>query len=469
MASCTERIDATLSAVRGLDPKLRAFISVFEEHARNRAAEIDSTPSAGRGPLYGAAVAVKDNICTDIGATTCASKMLRDYHSPFNAHVIDNLRDAGAVIVGKTNLDEFAMGSSTENSGLFPTLNPWDPKRVPGGSSGGSAVAVAARLTPYALGSETGGSIRQPASFCGVSGLKPSYGRVSRYGLVAFASSLDQIGPIAVDARGLAEVMNVISGRDARDSTSVDAAVPDYVARLDEPVGDARIGVAAEYFGEGLHPETRRAVEAAIETYRRLGADIREIHLPHAPYTIACYYLVCTAEASSNLARFDGVRYGLRADKPMDHIDLYSASREIGLGHEVKRRIMLGTFALTSGYYDAYYLKALKVRTLIRNDFVEAFRTCDVILSPTTPTPAFKLGEKSDNPLEMYLADIYNCAANLAGLPAVSIPCGFTTDRLPVGLQLTAPAFAEDRLLQIAHWYQQATDHHLQKPPICAE
>jgi aspartyl-tRNA(Asn)/glutamyl-tRNA(Gln) amidotransferase subunit A len=323
-------------------------------------------------------------------------------------------------------------------------------------------------MVPFALGSETGGSVRQPASFCGVCGLKPSYGRVSRYGLVAFGSSLDQVGVLAADVRGAALLLRTIAGHDRRDSTSVNEPAPDYVARLDEPVARVRIGIAADYFGEGLNAETRKAVEAAIEVYTRLGAEVHEIRLPHAPYTIACYYIVCTAEASSNLARYDGVRYGHRTPRPSDYIDLYSASRDEGFGAEVKRRIMLGTYVLSSGYYDAYYLKALKVRTLIKNDFVEAFKQCDVILSPTTPTPAFKFGEKTQNPLEMYLADIYNCAANLAGIPAISIPCGFTESGLPIGLQLMAPHFEEARLLQIARMFADATNFHLRRPPIAA-
>lgn len=467
MSNATLNVQKSLAAIKAVDPEVRAILSTLDDHASERARQFDLQPAGG--PLAGKTVVIKDNICTDTGTTTCGSRLLENFHSPYSAHVVERLQSAGAIVVAKANLDEFAMGSSTENSGFHPTRNPWNPDHVPGGSSGGSIVAVAARMAPYALGSETGGSIRQPASFCGVSGLKPTYGRVSRYGLVAFASSLDQIGPVAIDVRGLAELMSVIAGRDERDSTSVDVPVPDYVSRLEEPVGNVRIGIASEYFADGLHAETRRAVESAIETYKKLGAEVCEIHLPHAPYTIGCYYLICTAEASSNLARFDGVRYGRRTPSPRDYFDVYNGSRAEGLGPEVKRRIMLGTFALSSGYYDAYYLKALKVRTLIKNDFVDALKKCDVILSPTTPTPAFKLGEKSDNPLEMYLGDIYNCAANLAGIPAVSIPCGFSPNRLPIGLQLMAPHFAEDRLLQIAHWYQQATDHHLQKPPICAE
>lgn len=468
-ASAAGQVSEALARIRRLDPHLRCVLTALEEDASARAAALDAAPPTPRGPLFGVPVAVKDNICTSSGATTCGSKILANFRAPYAAHVIERLHEAGAVVVAKTNLDEFAMGSSTENSGFFPTRNPWDVERVPGGSSGGSIVAVAARLVPYALGSETGGSIRQPASFCGVCGLKPTYGRVSRYGLVAFASSLDQVGPVAVDVPGVVRLLGAIAGRDERDSTSVGEPVPDYEGMLAESPGRIRIGYAREYFGEGLHPETRKATEAAIEVYRKLGADVREISLPHSAYTIACYYIVCTAEASSNLARFDGVRYGHRTKEPADYIDMYSATRDEGFGPEVKRRIMLGTYALSSGYYDAYYLKALKVRTLIKGDFLEAFKACDVIVSPTTPTPAFRFGEKADNPLEMYLADIYNCAANLAGIPAMSIPCGFTESGLPIGLQLMAPHFAEGRLLQIAHAYQKATEHHLRKPPICAE
>jgi aspartyl-tRNA(Asn)/glutamyl-tRNA(Gln) amidotransferase subunit A len=466
--TASEQIDTALERIKRVDPKLRCCISTLDDDARRRAAELDKQGKKA-GPLFGAPIAVKDNICTAAGTTTCGSKILANYRSPYDAHVIERLYNAGAVIVAKANCDEFAMGSSTENSGFFTTRNPWDPDRVPGGSSGGSIAAVASRMVPYALGSETGGSVRQPASLCGVCGLKPTYGRISRYGLVAFASSLDQIGPAALDVRGVAELLRAISGRDPRDSTSVEEPVPDYVAMLDEPVGNMRIGYAREYFGEGLHPETRKAVEAAIEVYKKLGAEVNEISLPHSPYVIACYYLVCTAEASSNLARFDGVRYGHRTANPTNYIDLYSASREEGFGAEVKRRIMLGTFALSSGYYDAYYLKALKVRTLIKRDFLEAFKKCDVILSPTTPTPAFKIGEKVDDPLAMYLADIYNCAANLAGIPALSIPCGFTAAGLPIGLQLMGPHFGEGRILPVANAYQKETEHHLLKPPICAK
>jgi len=460
------RIRRVLGNIAEVDPRVSAVLSTFGDESLDCARRLDA--AAGGGALFGQAVAVKDNICTDMGATTCGSKILENFHAPYNAHVVECLAGAGAVIVAKTNLDEFAMGSSTENSGTGPTKNPWNPDHVPGGSSGGSAAAVAARLVPYALGSDTGGSIRQPASFCGVTGLKPSYGRVSRYGLVAFGSSLDQIGSFAVDVEGVARVLGVVAGHDVRDSTSVDCPVPDYLGRLSEPVGAMRIGIAAEYLAKGLNDEVRRAVEAAIEVYRKLGADVQEIHLPHSKYVIACYYVICTAEASSNLARYDGVHYGHRTAHPKDYIDVYSSSRAEGFGAEVKRRIMLGTYALSSGYYDAYYLKALKVRTLIKNDFLQAFEHCDVILSPTTPTPAFRFGEKTEDPLEMYLGDVYNCAANLAGIPAISLPCGLSESGLPIGLQFMAPHFAEDRLLHIARQFQTATDFHTATPPICA-
>ncbi len=462
MPRAVESVQSSLDRISSGNPRINAIIETLGDAALARAAALEA--GGERGPLHGQAVVVKDNICTDVGHTTCASRILKDYRSPYSATAIERLQAAGAVVVGKANLDEFAMGSSTENSFAGPTRNPWNTGYVAGGSSGGSVAAVAARMAPYALGSETGGSIRQPAAFCGVTGLKPTYGRVSRYGLVAFASSLDQIGPIAVDAIGVARLLRAIAGHDARDSTSADVPVPDYVAGLDEPIGRPRIGIAAEYFGEGLDPEVRRAVEAGIETFRGLGADVCEISLPHSKYTVACYYLVCTAEASSNLARFDGVHYGHRTAEPRDYVDVYSKSRAEGFGAEVKRRIMLGTFALSSGYYDAYYLKALKVRTLIKRDFDEAFRQCDVILSPTTPTPAFRVGEKSANPLEMYLQDIYTVAANLAGIPAISLPCGFSGDGLPIGLQLMAPAFEEARLLRMGHAIQGVTEYHRREP-----
>ncbi|MFQ5410954.1 MAG: Asp-tRNA(Asn)/Glu-tRNA(Gln) amidotransferase subunit GatA [Phycisphaerae bacterium] len=463
--SAPKNVQEALDRIKRIDPEIRAVLSVLKDSSLRRAGELDSNGTTG--VLHGQPVAVKDTICTEVGTTSCASRILEHFQAPYDAHVVERLNAAGAIVVAKTNLDEFAMGGSTENSGFFPTRNPWAVDRVPGGSSGGSAAAVAARLVPYALGSDTGGSIRQPASFCGISGLKPSYGRVSRYGLVAFGSSLDQIGPMALDVRGIARLLGVIAGHDSRDSTSVNQAVPDYESSLDEPIGGMRIGIAAEYFGEGLDPKVRASVEAAIEVFRSLGAEVGEIHLPHSRYTIACYYLICTAEASSNLARYDGVHFGHRVADPANYIDVYSGSRAEGFGAEVKRRIMLGTYALSSGYYDAYYLKALKVRALIKRDFDAAFEDCDVILSPTTPTPAFGIGEKMDNPLSMYLADVYNCAANLAGIPAMSIPCGITEEGLPIGLQLMGPHLGEEMLLRAGHGFQEATEHHLRKPPLC--
>ncbi|MBK9127027.1 MAG: Asp-tRNA(Asn)/Glu-tRNA(Gln) amidotransferase subunit GatA [Phycisphaerales bacterium] len=465
--------EAALARVATLDGRLSAFLEVTAEHARRRASAIDADVAAGRpvGPLAGVPVAVKDNICTTFGRTTCGSKMLASYASPFDATVVERIERAGGIIIGKTNLDEFAMGSSTENSGYFPTRNPWDTERVPGGSSGGSAAAVAADMVPLALGSDTGGSIRQPASLCGIVGLKPTYGRVSRYGLVAYGSSLDQVGPLARTVGDAALMLAVLAGRDPHDSTSAEQPVPDYVAALDDAhLADLaprlRIGVPREYFAAGLDDETRAAVEAALDVYRRLGAKTIEISLPHSPYAVATYYLVATAEASSNLARFDGVHYGHRTPRPKDIVDLYSSSRDEGFGAEVKRRIMLGTFALSAGYYDAYYNQALKVRRRIKDDFDAAFAQCDIIAGPTSPTPAFRLAEKTADPLQMYLADIYTIAANLAGVPAVSIPCGLSQGGLPIGLQLMAPLFEEVRLLQAARLHERETDWHQRRPAI---
>ena len=461
VAHCVDRI-------RTADPTIRAFLRHDLDRALAQAEAIDRRLAAGEspGPLAGLPMAVKDNLCTRNGLTTCGPKILANFAAPYDAHVITRLEQAGAIVVGKTNLDEFAMGSSTENSGVGPTHNPWDHDRVPGGSSGGSAAAVAAGMVPASLGSDTGGSIRQPASFCGVVGLKPTYGRVSRYGLVAYGSSLDQIGPITRTVEDAALLLGVIAGHDHRDSTSVNRDVPDYLAALQTPFPPVRLGYAAEYFGEGLDPDVRSAVEEAIDVYRSLGATVEKIHLPHMDYAIAAYYLVATAEASSNLARYDGVHYGHRAEGYDDIVELCSATRAEGFGEEVKRRIMLGTYALSSGYYDAYYVKALKVRTLIKRDFEQAFENVDIIVSPTAPSAAFGLGEKMDDPLSLYLADVYTVSANLAGIPAISIPCGLTPDRLPVGLQLMAPPFAEDRLLRIAHELQLVTDYHLLRPPL---
>jgi aspartyl-tRNA(Asn)/glutamyl-tRNA(Gln) amidotransferase subunit A len=466
--SATDFVEHAFARIDRVQTKLNVFLSLDRDRALAKARDIDRRRANGEslGPLAGVPIAVKDNLCTVSGATTCGSKILAPFRSRYNAHVIDRLEAADAVIVGKTNLDEFAMGSSTENSAWGPTRNPWNESRVAGGSSGGSAAAVAARLVPAALGSDTGGSIRLPAALCGVVGLKPSYGRVSRYGLVAYGSSLDQIGPITTTVADAALLLNVIAGHDPRDSTSVDQPVPDYVAALKRPLKGMRIGISPEYFGEGLDAEVRAAVQSAISVLEDEGAEVVEIHLPHMKYGIACYYLIATAEASSNLARFDGVHYGRRADRPADITDLYAASRGEGFGPEVKRRLMLGTYALSSGYYDAYYLKALKVRTLIKRDFEQAFARVDAVASPVAPTTAFRIGEKSADPLAMYLADIYTIAANLAGICAISLPCGFDRQGLPIGLQLMGPSFGEERLLALAHQYQSRTDHHLKAPPL---
>ncbi|MCH7596243.1 MAG: Asp-tRNA(Asn)/Glu-tRNA(Gln) amidotransferase subunit GatA [Planctomycetes bacterium] len=467
--SAREVVTACLARIEAIDQKLHAFLSVDGERALTEADRVDGALKRGDalGPLAGVPIAVKDNLCTTFGCTTCGSRMLESFQSQYNAHAVDRLQQAGAIIVGKTNLDEFAMGSSTENSAFFATTNPWDGSRVAGGSSGGSAAAVAARLVPGALGSDTGGSTRQPASFCGVVGLKPSYGRVSRYGLVAFSSSLDQVGPITRDVRDTALLLKVIAGHDPRDSTCVDLEVPDYLKGLEKTSRPIRVGVCSRDFGDGLHPEVESAVNRAIETLASNGAEIVPVDLPHVKYGLACYYLVATAECSSNLARFDGVHYGRRTPTPTNIADLYERSRGEALGPETQRRIMLGTFALSTGYYDAYYLKALKVRTLIRNDFDRAFDKVDVIASPVTPTTAFRLGDKTDDPLAMYLSDVYTITANLTGHCAVSVPCGVDSNGLPIGLQFVGPAFQEQRLLSIAHQYQSATSHHTAAPP-CA-
>ncbi len=429
---------------------------------------LDARRNAGQtlGKLAGLPVAVKDVLCARGQRCTCGSKILANYFPPYDAHVITRLKDADAILIGRTNLDEFAMGSSTENSAFQVTRNPWDLERIPGGSSGGSAAAVAACEAALALGTDTGGSIRQPAGLCGLVGLKPTYGRVSRFGLVAYGSSLDQVGPFGHDVRDAALLLEVIAGHDARDSTSVDRPVPAYTATLEEPVRPLTIGVAREFFGAGLDAEVEQAVREALKVYEGLGATVREISLPHSPYSIATYYLVATAEASSNLARYDGVHYGHRAAQYDGLVDMYCTLRGEGFGSEVKRRIMLGTYALSSGYIDAYYLKALKVRRLIKEDFDRAFAECDVVMGPTSPTAAFKIGERVADPLAMYLSDIYTISANLAGLPAVSIPCGFTQAGLPIGLQLMAPPFAEEKLLRIARMHEAATDWHRRRPVL---
>ncbi len=467
-----EAVRAALRRMERLDGSIGAFISLARERALERAEQVDRKIAAGEaaGPLAGVPLAVKDNLCTRWGATTCASKMLENFHAPYNAQVIDRLEAADAVIVGKCNMDEFAMGSSCENSGLKKTVNPWDPSRVPGGSSGGSAAAVAARMCYASLGSDTGGSIRLPASFCGVVGLKPTYGRVSRYGLVAYGSSLDQIGPFATNVTDAALLLQVIAGHDERDSTSVTedmAPIPDYLREIDKPMENLKIGIAREFFEvEGLDSQVEKSIRDAIKVYQDLGAVCIDVSLPHMKYAIAAYYLVATAEASSNLARYDGVHYGHRTARPKDYIDVYNSSREEGFGAEVKRRIMLGTYALSAGYYDAYYLKALKVRNLIRQDFTSAFEKVDCLMCPTAPEAAFKIGQKTGDPLTMYLSDIYTIAVNLAGIPAISIPCGFNGAGLPIGLQILSPTFTEDKLLRIARMFESRTEYHMQQPAL---
>ena len=466
--SSTELTRRALDEIQRLDGQLRAFVSTFPERALERAKAVDE----GRvtGPLAGVPVAIKDNLCTGFGRTTCASRMLENFHAPYDATVVRKLEDAGAVIVGKTNLDEFAMGSSTENSAFHPTRNPWDQARVPGGSSGGSAAALAAGMCLGSLGSDTGGSIRQPAAMCGLVGLKPTYGRVSRFGLVAFASSLDQVGPFGRTVADAALMLNVIAGHDPRDSTSVPDSPPDCLKDLDRPVEKLRIGVAREFdHAEGVDPQVKAAVDAAVKQFQSLGAEVVEVSLPHTEYGIAAYYVIAPCEASSNLARYDGVHFGHRTKEPVrDIVELFSRSRAEGFGDEVQRRIMVGTYALSSGYYDAYYVRALKVRRLIRRDFDEAFQKCDVIVCPTSPTPAFRIGEKSGDPLSMYLTDVFTVTANIAAIPGISIPCGFTTgDKpLPIGLQLLGPAFGEDKLLRVARMYEAATKWNTRRPML---
>jgi aspartyl-tRNA(Asn)/glutamyl-tRNA(Gln) amidotransferase subunit A len=453
-----EAVSAVFEQIEKKDASIGAYISTFKEQSFAKAREVDEKIAAKKpvGVLAGVPIAIKDNMCSMFGATTCGSKILQNFHSPYNATVVEKLLAADAVIVGKTNLDEFAMGSSTENSGIKQTVNPLDYSRVPGGSSGGSAAAVAADMCFAALGSDTGGSIRQPAGFCGIAGLKPTYGRVSRYGLVAYGSSLDQIGPLTKTVEDCALMLNVIAGHDERDSTSVNekiAPVQDWLAAVNTKPQNLKIAVVPELF-KGADSEVVAAVKNAIEFYKKNDAEIIEISMPHFDYAIATYYLIATAEASSNLARFDGVHYGHRSKNANDYIEVYSKSRDEGFGPEVKRRIMLGTYALSSGYYDAYYLKALKARNLIRSDFTAAFAKADCIIMPTSPTTAFKIGEKTNDPLQMYLSDIYTIAVNLAGVPAISVPCGNDKNNLPIGLQFIAPAFEEAKLLQIAGFFE---------------
>ncbi|MBA2620368.1 MAG: Asp-tRNA(Asn)/Glu-tRNA(Gln) amidotransferase subunit GatA, partial [Acidobacteria bacterium] len=439
-------IEKTLNNAEKLNGELNSFLTIERAYALRRAEEIEKS-SAENQPLRGVAIAVKDNICTSFSQTSCGSRILGNYRPQYNATAVERLLDAGAVVVGKTNMDEFAMGSSNENSAFGAVKNPWDLSCVPGGSSGGSAVAVASGVVRASLGSETGGSVRQPASFCGIVGLKPTYGRISRFGLVAFASSLDQIGIFGQTAKDAAEVLGVISGRDKNDATTAHVAVPDYVSELDTDIKGKKIGVPRALFGEGLDDEVRDAVEKSIENYRTLGAEIVDVELPNSKYAIAVYYILATAEASSNLARFDGVRYGFRAEDARSLREMYEKTRSIGFGAEVKRRIMLGTYVLSSGYYEAYYAKAQKVRSLLKRDFSNAFEKCDAILTPTAPTVAFKIGEKSDDPLAMYLSDIYTASANLAGIPGISVPCGISREGLPIGLQLLGKNWSENVLL----------------------
>ena len=444
--------EASLARIAALEPKLHGFLAIARDGMIADARAIDDKRARGEalGALAGVPIAIKDAICTRGIVSTAGSKILEGYVPPYDATVITRLRAASALIPGKTNMDEFAMGSSNENSAYGPAKNPWDTTRAPGGSSGGSAVAVAARMTPASLGSDTGGSIRQPAAFTGTVGVKPTYGRVSRYGLIAFASSLDQIGPFATDVRGAARVLSVIAGKDPKDATSLDAPVDDYEAACGRSVKGMRIGVPEEYFAAGLDPEIEASVRAAIRALEDEGCAVRPVKLPHTRFAVATYYVIATAEASSNLARFDGVRYGLRIEKTRDLREMYGATRDAGFGAEVKRRILLGTFVLSAGYYDAYYVKAQKVRTLIVRDFEAAFREVDAICSPTSPTPAFKLGEKTQDPLAMYLNDVYTLPASLAGIPALSVPCAPARSGLPIGLQMMAPALEESRLFALA-------------------
>jgi aspartyl-tRNA(Asn)/glutamyl-tRNA(Gln) amidotransferase subunit A len=458
-ASPMEVLDSVLGRIDAVEERVKAYVTVTGEKARETA----SSPAGG--PLSGIPLAVKDNMCTMGVPTTCSSMMLERFMPPYESTATARMLDAGYVLVGKTNLDEFAMGSSTENSGFFPTRNPWDLERVPGGSSGGSAAAVAADECIAALGSDTGGSIRQPAALCGVVGLKPTYGRVSRFGLVAFASSLDQIGPITKTVRDSALLMNVIAGHDPKDSTSAPVEPPDFTASLGRGIKGMKVGVPREFFVEGMDREVEEKVKEAIKALESLGAVAVEVSLPHTPYAVATYYIVANSEASSNLARYDGVKYGFRAGG-RDLMDMYMETRARGFGPEVKRRIMLGTYALSSGYYDAYYLKAQKVRTLIKRDFEEALGTVDVIATPTTPEVAFRAGEKTADPLTMYLSDILTISSNLAGVPAVSVPCGFNAEGLPVGLQIIGRHFDEASILQVAHAYEQSAEWHRSRPGL---
>ena len=469
--SCVELTRSYLDRIERINPALNAYITIVPEKSLAQAAAADARIAAGQAtPLTGIPLAQKDIFCAKGWLTTCGSKMLGNFVSPYDATVIERLNAAGVVTLGKTNMDEFAMGASNETSYYGATRNPWDMERSPGGSSGGSAAAVAALLAPAATGTDTGGSIRQPAALCNLSGIKPTYGTVSRYGMIAYASSLDQGGPIAHTAEDCAMLLNAMAGFDERDSTSLDRPAEDYTRDLDKPLAGLKIGLPKEFYGEGCDAEVTARVEAAVAEYQKLGMTTVEVSLPNLKLAVPTYYVIASAEASTNLSRYDGVRYGYRAPKYADLNDMYAKSRSQGFGIEVKRRILIGTYVLSHGYYDAYYLQAQRVRRLIAADFAEAFKHCDVIMGPTYPIPAFRLGEKIGNPVQMYLSDIYTVAVNLAGLPGMSIPCGFSgqTSPLPVGLQLIGDYFSEARLLNIAHRYQQATDWHLRQPPALA-
>ncbi|HKL25608.1 MAG TPA: Asp-tRNA(Asn)/Glu-tRNA(Gln) amidotransferase subunit GatA [Desulfuromonadales bacterium] len=465
--SSEEMTRAFLDRIEATDHKINAFLTICREMALEAARAADQRIATGDAePLTGLPIAVKDIFNTKGVRTTCASRILDNYIAPYDATAFARIKQQGGVLLGKLNMDEFAMGSSNENTAYQPVRNPWNTECVPGGSSGGSAACIAGDQAPAALGTDTGGSIRQPAAHCGVVGLKPTYGRVSRYGIIAYASSLDQVGPLAGSVADCALLLQAIAGYDPADSTSVDMPIPDYSAALTEKIAGMKIGLPKEYFIDGLDPEVRQAVEQAAEVYRSLGAELVEVSLPHTDYATACYYLVATAEASSNLARYDGVRYGVRAADSRDLIDMYTRSRAQGFGTEVKRRIMLGTYALSAGYYDAYYLKAQKVRTLIRQDFSAAFERADVLLTPVAPTAAFRLGEKTDDPLQMYLSDIFTIPVNLAGTCGMSLPCGFTDSGLPIGLQLIGKPFDEPTILRAGHAFEQATEWHKRKPSL---
>ncbi len=462
-----ELTESVLKRVEEVEGRIHAYITLTPDMALEQAAAADLRIQKGEaGPLTGIPLAVKDVICTRGVRTTCGSHILENFIPPYDATVTEKLKAAGAVFIGKTNMDEFAMGSSTENSAFGPSRNPWDTQRIPGGSSGGSAAAVAADECIVSLGSDTGGSIRQPAACCGIVGMKPTYGRVSRYGLVAFASSLDQIGPFSKDVRDTALLLNVISGHEPRDSTSVDLPVPDYTRAFVDDLRGMVLGIPQETFGKGIDPEVAGSVREAIEVLRKLGARTVDVSLPHSDFALAVYYIIAPCEASSNLARYDGVKYGFRARGTEDLLDMYQETRWQGFGAEVKRRVMLGTYALSAGYYDAYYLKASQVRTLIRKDFEKAFEECDAIVLPTTPTPAFKMGEKVDDPLQMYLSDIFTIPCNLAGLPGLSLPCGFSREGLPIGLQILGNLFQEEKILRVAYAFEKNKEHHLRKPEL---